>query len=89
MGQYIDQEFFDTLTADDCVLGVDGSGDVLTEYEVAEIALFRSRFGDVAALLLEYDSLACFERFVNRATRGLEGLVDDNSGRLREFPMAL
>lgn len=85
MGTYVEREFFDTLEVGDCVLGVDGSGAVLSEYETDEVDSFRSRFGEVAALLFEYDSLACLERVFRRATQGLQGVVDDNSGSLREF----
>lgn len=67
------------------MLGVDRSGAVLSEYGGDEVESLRSRFGEIAALLLEYDSCTCLERVVRRVTRGLQGVVDDNSGSLRDF----
>ena len=85
MGSYVERDFFDTLVTDECTLGVDASGAVLMEYEDVELELLRSRFGDVAALLFEFDSVGCFQRVVGRALESLKGIVDDNSGQLREF----
>ncbi|MCC2320806.1 hypothetical protein [Cellulomonas xiejunii] len=85
IGSYVEREFFDTLVTDECTLGVDASGAVLIEYDEAELESLRSRFGDIAAILFEYESVGCFQRIVGRAVEGLEGIVDDNSGRLREF----
>lgn len=85
MGSYVEREFFDTLATDEFTLGVDASGTVLMEYEDVELESLRSRFGDVAALLFEFDSVGCFQRIVGRALDGLEGIVDDNAGQLREF----
>lgn len=85
MGAYVEREFFDTLEVGDCVLGVDGSGAVLSEYEADEVESFRSRFGEVGAILFEYDSLDCLDRVIHRVTQGLQGVIDDNSGSLREF----
>lgn len=85
LGRYTEREFFDTLCVGECELGLDASGDVLDEYEESEIAELTSKFGDLAALLVEYTSSRCLRTALSATTAGLRGLVDDNFGKLWEF----
>ncbi|WP_309134103.1 hypothetical protein [Cellulomonas sp.] len=85
MGEYVEREFFDTLTFGDCVLGVDASNDVLAEFEESEIAPLRTRFRSLSAVVVEHSSEECVRTVLHHAVRGLDGVVDDNFGNLSEF----
>lgn len=88
-GVYSKGTLFDRLDRGACSFSVDASGDVLGEYDEAEVNEVRNRIGDFRAILLEYASVSCIRDLLGEVIQGVSGLLDTNYGEMLEYEEVL
>ena len=84
-GTYSEGELIDRLDRGGCGFGVDVSGDVLGEFDEAEVREIRQRIGEFRAIMLEYSGVSCVRDLLGEVIQGVSGLLDTNHGELVEY----
>ncbi|PBC80872.1 MULTISPECIES: hypothetical protein [unclassified Streptomyces] len=88
-GAYSKGTLFDRLDRGACSFSVDASGDVLGEFDEAEVDEVRDRIGDFRAIALEYSRVFCIRDLLGEVLQGVSGLLDTNYGEMLEYEEVL